>query len=247
MVMIFFMTVFFFVNTFAQPVCTLVSQINVSCFSGNNGQAAVAVTGGTSPYTYSWNSVPVQTDDTAINLIAGTYIVTVTDAVADTCTSTVTITQPLSTLTDTVTATNVSCFNGTNGTATANVTGGTPPYNFSWLPGALTTATITGLTAGTYTSIITDANGCNATDTIPVSQPALAITDTITATNVSCFNGTNGTATANVTGGTPPYYFSWLPGALTTATITGLTAGSYISIVTDTNGCTATDTIVMSS
>ena len=102
------------------------------CFGGTTGTATAVPAGGTAPYTYSWNSVPVQTTVTATNLGAGTYTVTVTDASGCTTTATATVTQPAAALTATATATNVLCFGNTTGTATALPVGGTAPYTYSW-------------------------------------------------------------------------------------------------------------------
>ena len=90
------------------------------------------------------------------------------------CTDTanITITQP-TVLNANVTAhTNVSCFGGNNGTATISAIGGTSPYTYSWNTSpAQTTAIATGLSAGTYTVVVTDANGCTSTTSIAITQP----------------------------------------------------------------------------
>src|SRR5690606_18493140 len=104
------------------------------------------VTGGTTPYTYSWNTNPAQTTATAHNLSAGTYTVTVTDKNGCTNNTSVTIAQPAS-LVVTASKTDVSCHAGNNGTATAAATGGITPYTYSWNTNpAQTTATASNLT-----------------------------------------------------------------------------------------------------
>ena len=184
--------------------------------------------GGTAPYTYSWNTVPVQTTATAINLAAGTFTVTITDNHSCTLPVNVTITEPAAVLSLTTSKVDVDCFGNNTGTATATPAGGTAPYSYSWntVP-VQTTATATGLTAGTYTVTVTDDHGCVKSANVAVTQPAV-LAVTTTQVNVSCNGGTNGTATANVTGGTAPYGYSWntLP-VQTGVTATGLAAGSY--------------------
>ncbi|KIC89647.1 SprB repeat-containing protein, partial [Flavihumibacter solisilvae] len=104
---------------------------NVDCFGTATGSATVNVTGGTAPFTYSWNTSPVQTTATASNLTAGTYTVTVTDAAGCITTTTVTITEP-PLLAASTTANNADCFGTATGSATVNVTGGTAPFTYNW-------------------------------------------------------------------------------------------------------------------
>src|SRR5690606_27339553 len=117
------------------------------------------------------------------------------------------ITEPLS-LTATSMQTPVSCFGGNNGTATALPMGGTSPYTYSWSPVGGTAATATGLSAGSYTCTITDNNSCTTITSVIVNEPT-QLTVTESHNNVSCNAGNNGDATANVSGGTSPYNYSW--------------------------------------
>ncbi|PKP47297.1 MAG: hypothetical protein CVT94_11925, partial [Bacteroidetes bacterium HGW-Bacteroidetes-11] len=149
----------------------------VSCFGGNDGQATVTATFGLEPYTYLWSDG--QTTATAINLAAGTYTVTVTDADGTEITETITITEPDELLVS-VTGTNPTTPGGSDGTATATVSGGTPPYTYLWDDLlAQTTQTATGLVAGTYNVIVTDANGCEVTGSITLTDPAIALALTV--------------------------------------------------------------------
>ena len=236
--------------TITQPAAALTvttSHVNVACFGGATGTATAIPAGGTGPYTYSWNTIPVQTTITATGLVAGTYTVTVTDANLCTATANAVITQPAAALTVTTSHVNVACFGGATGTATAIPAGGTGPYTYSWntLP-VQTTATATGLIAGTYTVTVTDANLCTATANVTITQPAAALTVTTSHVNVACFGGATGTATAIPAGGTGPYTYSWntVP-VQTTITATGLIAGTYTVTVTDANLCTATANAVI--
>ncbi|RDI11238.1 T9SS type A sorting domain-containing protein [Flavobacterium sp. AG291] len=229
--------------TITQPASPLTAtagaQTNVSCNSGANGSATVAVTGGTAGYTYSWGPSG-GTGATATGLSAGVYTVTVTDANGCIALQSFTITQPAPLTVTAGAQTNVSCNSGSNGSATVSVTGGTPGYTYSWAPSGGTAATANGLSAGTYTVTVTDANGCIATQSFTITQPALLNATAGSQSNVSCNGGTNGSATVNVTGGTPGYTYSWVPSGGTAATATGLSAGTYTVTVTDANGCTAT-------
>ncbi|PZR23562.1 MAG: hypothetical protein DI539_02865 [Flavobacterium psychrophilum] len=240
--------------TITQPAAPLAAtagaQTNVLCYGNATGSATVNVTGGTTAYTYSWNTTPVQTTATATGLTAGTYTVTVTDANGCTTTQSFTITQPAAPLSATTggTQTNVLCFGNATGSATVNVTGGTIPYTYSWNTSPVqTTATATGLTAGTYTVTVTDANGCTTTQSFTITQPAAALAATAGGqTNVLCYGAATGSATVNVTGGTTAYTYSWNTTPVqTTATATGLTAGTYTVTVTDANGCTTTQSFTI--
>ncbi|MES2764059.1 MAG: SprB repeat-containing protein, partial [Bacteroidota bacterium] len=173
------------------------SSTNVSCFGGSNGSAIINLSGGISPYTYLWNTAPTQTTSTINNLPIGTYSVTIQDGIGCTFPTTVTIAQP-PLLAFTSSLTNVSCAGTSTGSITVTPSGGTPSYTYSWSPGGQTTSSVTGLPAGNYSVNVTDANGCIKTSTYTIVQP-LPIVITFTQTNVSCFNGADGTAIATVT------------------------------------------------
>ncbi|MEP6806857.1 MAG: SprB repeat-containing protein, partial [Flavobacterium sp.] len=210
-------------------------QSNVSCFGGSNGTATVIANGGGAPYTYLWTNGA--TTATASGLGVGPISVTITDSELSQITRNFTITQP-STIVGTPSVTNVSCNGGSNGTATITATGGAPGYTYLWSNGA-TTATATGLLAGNYSVTITDDNSCTRTvNNIIVAQPSI-LNATPSVTNVSCFGGSNGTATITASGGTGSRTYLWSNGA-TTATASGLTAGTYSVTVTDANSCTRT-------
>ncbi len=230
-------------NNGAALVAAIGTPTNVSCFGGNNGAATASATGGTTAYSYSWNTSPVQTTATATGLIAGTYIVTVTDAKGFTDTETVTITQPAAALVAAIgTPTNVYCF-GLNTAATASATGGTTAYSYSWNTSPVqTTATASGLIAGTYTVTVTDAKGCINIETVTITEPAAALTASISSqTNVDCFGNSSGIVTIAGANGTAPYTYSKdATTFVTSGTFGSLAAGYYTITVKDANGCTNT-------
>ncbi len=228
-------------------IVTSNSQINVLCNGGNTGSASVTTSGGTPPFTYSWTG-STSTSATASNLIAGNYICTVTDNVGCTGSSSVTITEPSPVVPTISSQTNAACFGGNNGKATAAGIGGTSPYTYSWNTAPVqTTAQATGLSAGTYVCTVADNNSCTGTVSITITAPTPVLPTISSQTNVSCFGGSNGKATAAGNGGTSPYTYSWNTAPVqTTAQATGLSAGTYVCTVTDNNSCTGTVSVTIS-
>ena len=223
--------------------CEITAQTNVTCAGGNDGSATVTAAGGTGAYTYAWTNG--QTTATATGLAAGTYTVTVKDqngatsACITTCS--VTITEP-DTLTCEITAqTNVTCAGGNDGSATVTAAGGTGAYTYAWTNGQ-TTATATGLAAGTYTVTVKDQNGatsaCITTCSVTITEPDTLTCEITAQTNVTCAGGNDGSATVTAAGGTGAYTYAWNNGQ-TTATATGLAAGTYTVTVKDQNGATS--------
>ncbi len=233
--------------TITQPAnltASITGSTGVLCHGGSTGSATAAGGGGTSPYTYSW-APSGGTNATASNLSAGTYTCTVTDNHACSATTSVTITQPATLIASINSSTNILCHGGNNGNATVTAAGGTTAYTYAWTPSGGTSATANNLTAGTYTCTVTDANACTASASVTLTQPTSLTVSTGSIVNVSCNGGNNGSATATPGGGTPGYEYSWAPSGGTSATASGLTAGTYTITVTDANACTATATAVI--
>lgn len=217
-----------------------------TCFGGSTGSASVSVSGGSGNYTYTW-SQSVSSGSSASNLAAGTYNITVHDNTSN-CNAfaTAVVGQPTQ-IVITVTTTDVSCNGGSNGVASATVTGGAGGYTYQWLTSpAQTTSAISGLSAGNIILNVTDANSCQATKTVTINQPT-AITGTINKTDVSCHGGSNGVALASATGGTGPYTYGWSTSpAQNGPTASNLVAGGYTTTITDANGCTTTQSATIS-
>lgn len=139
-------------------------------------------------------------------------------------------------LTASVVSTNVDCAGNCTGSATASSLGGLPPLSYAWSNGA-TSAVISGLCAGTYTVIVSDANGLSDSVTIQITAPANALSAITNVVNANC-GATNGAVSVNASGGTAPYAYLWSPFGATTAGLTGVGAGNYTVLITDNNGCT---------
>jgi len=213
---------------------------NVSCFGQANGAISLTITGGISPYSYNWsNGANTQT---VAGLTAGTYIITATDNVGCSASTTINVSQP-NAPTFTTSFTDINCNGGTNGTISVSISGGNGPFSYLWNDGA-TSANRTGLAAGNYILTTSDNNSCTYQNNFTLNQPT-AITITSTVTNVACNGGNTGTITTAVSGGNAPYSYNW-GGGVTTPNRSNLTAGNYTLTLTDNNGCTATHTASIS-
>ncbi len=216
-----------------------ISGNDVQCNGACNGFATTTVQGGTAPFTYSWNTNPIQTSPTAQALCAGTYVCTVTDANGCVISNQVVITQPNSAIVLTTNSTPASC-GGSNGSATVLAQGGVPPYTYSWNTNPIqTTATATNIPAGVYTITVTDANGCIQTANVTVTNPNAPNAQIVQVINASCNGVCNGQAFGIANGGMAPYTYSWSNGVNTQAN-NNLCAGTYILTVTDAGGCVGT-------
>ncbi len=226
---------------------TGVVTANDKCNGNSNGSATITPTGGSAPYTYSWNPGGYTTQ-TVSTLSAGTYTITIHDNSGCSTTTTVTVTQPNVLGVTMASRTNELCNGGSTGSATANAaTGGTNPYTYNWTPSGGTNLTASNLSAGSYTVTATDNNGCTATASVTITQPANGLTITIAShTNVLCNGNSTGSATANAaTGGTAPYTYNWTPSGGTNLTASNLSAGTYTITATDNSGCTGTASVTI--
>ncbi|PCH91771.1 MAG: hypothetical protein COB85_08775, partial [Bacteroidetes bacterium] len=230
------------VNDVGAPTASISDSVNVNCFGGSDGSATVLATGGTSPYTYSWNDLGTQTTVQATGLIAGTYTATITDSNGCVAAASVTILEP-PVVNASITAFNdVSCNLVCDGDATVSASGGSGPYTYVWSTSPTqSNANATGLCAGTFMVTVTDSLGCNDTVSVNIAEPP-ALTLALSGTNVSCNGGSDGSIDATTDGGSPTYTFSWSSGP-TTEDISGLTIGTYILTVTDAQGCFIIDSV----
>ncbi len=233
------------VNDVSGPTLNISSTTDITCFSGCNGQATVNVIGGTGPFDIEWNTSPIQTNSTATNLCTGNYSVMVTDMSTGCVTSTsATINEPSQLDVSTVT-TDPNCHNACDGEIQMTTFDGTAPYSYTWAgPGTLPpTEDQTNLCDGTYTVVITDANGCFITRDYILTEPSF-ITAPTSALMTNCSASCDGEATVSPTGGNPPYTFEWSDlNNQTSQTAVNLCPGNYGVTVTDDHGCTTNGTV----
>ncbi len=223
-------------NVTAPPALAVnVSTINDSCFQGGKGQASANVTGGTAPYTYYWDNIsPAQNN---LDLVAGTYLLTVTDNNNCTVTGSATINEPAA-FTYTITSQNINCFGGNTGSINVSANGGTPAYSYLWNPASATGANPASLTAGKYIVTISDNMNCQNIDSVTLTEPTAALSAVTSRTDVTCNGLNNGTITVNTSGGTQPYTFLSNPLPAGIVTIPNLAPNTYAGNITDANGCT---------
>jgi large repetitive protein len=233
----------------SQPAIYTISTASVSntlCATSTDGAIDINVQGATAPYTYLWSNG--QTTQDLANLSPATYRVTITDANGCQTTTTASVSSPSALLTNISVLRQVQCAGAADAEIRANTGGGVPPYRFLWSNGA-TSQQLVGLSAGTYSFTATDANNCSSIATITLSQPAaMTVTAQVTSNyngqQISCRSADDGTAIANVSGGTAPYQYFWFVGE-SNQTVTGLTRGIYNAQVTDANGCIAYSAITI--
>ncbi len=229
---------FFAISTIAFSQIIITSTVtNVSCFGGSNGSATVSATGGTGAYTYTW--IPTAINSPIITgIAAGQYTIIVMDATMATNSLVITISQPPQL--NIIANSNNSCFGSCTGTAFLSAFGGTAPYSYAWSSGS-NLPQVTNLCAGIYTVQVVDMNGCIASNTAAVIQsPQLTIS--VSQTNTTCYASCNGSANLNLTGGTSPFYYQWLPIGATTASVSNLCAGNQSVTVQDASGCSVSYT-----
>lgn len=172
----------------------------------------------------------------------GTYVLTITDADGCRNSDTITLIQHTPLLNSTDSLDTPDCYGQNGGFAAISTSGGTPNYQYSWShnPG-LNSTIATSLTAGNYSVVVTDADGCTDTTHIVISQPDSLIAVNIASANPLCHGLATGSATVHTSGGTPGYIYSWNhTGALNDSVAPSLEAGTYIVTVTDINGCSDT-------
>jgi len=231
--------------------CTTTSPL---CVGSPNGTATANPVGGIAPYTYSWDTTPIQTTQTATGLVAGTYTVTVTDNIGCIITGTATVTDPTPlTLGVPVIANVTGCYGNANGSIQIQAAGGTPSYTYSLYYNNILIITqtkasgipanFTGLDVGTlYEVRVIDANFCGpeSSGNLTITQPAQVVISDVTTTPISCSGSTDGTITITATGGTGALEYS-IDGGGTyqVSNIFNVGEGYYDITVRDANGCSA--------
>jgi subtilisin-like proprotein convertase family protein len=235
--------------TISEPTALVldISSTTTTCMGNNiDGTATVVASGGAAGgmYTFLWNDS--QTNSTASNLNAATYVVTVTDGNDCTAVESIDVNSPDAIVIDSIIPIDILCNGGNTGFAEVFASGGNGNFTYLWSDQlAQFSNPANSLPTGTYAVTITDANMCTATASIFVDEPDVLST-TINPTDVLCFGGNDGVGTANPVGGVEPYNYAWntLPGQFT-QDVNTLIQGDYTVTVTDFNGCTTSTSMTI--
>lgn len=224
-------------TTITEPAPLLAPLFATNAHCGlPDGKDSASVSGGTAPYSYSWTPGSGSATGVYTNLPPGLYTVTVTDSKNCTVQDTSTVHNQAGVTVTVSASSNVTCFNGRNGWATIGCTGGTAPYIYSWSPITGNTDSASGLPAGTYTCNVTDVNGCAGQGTATITQPNLLVATTVIPATI-CISQSSA-LTANSTGGTPAYMYSWtVAGTGVTPPVSPVVTTTYTVIATDANNC----------
>ncbi|MBL0247893.1 MAG: choice-of-anchor L domain-containing protein [Chitinophagales bacterium] len=223
-----------------------ISGVDANCFAEPSGSIELVVSGGAQPVTIVWDGATNISPNnySPINLLAGTYTATVTDANGCVQVVSITINQPPTVLIN-FNAIEPLCFGG-DAFLEAEIFGGVPPYVYDWQPQGQTTDTLT-VKAGTYTLEITDSHGCKYKKSVTINEPPLLEITAAVPTPDYC-DQTNGEISLSTNGGTMPYNYVWSPDVgNNTANVSGLNSGTYYVTVTDVNGCKDSSLAVIDS
>ena len=226
------------------PLQAVIQQLTpISCFGGSNGSIQLTAVGGTPPYQVQW----ANGDTNAIRsgLPAGTYLGYVTDSLGVVSADTFVLQAPAALVNTVQQLQAISCAGGSNGAVQSVPTGGTPPYSYFWAAGD-TTSSRFALPSGTYVCTVTDSGGCQATDSLALTDPPALSLGFVVVDSVRCQGQSTGTVQLLASGGVPGYAFTWANGD-TSSLRTAMPAGWFTAFVTDSLGCTKSDSILLTS
>jgi hypothetical protein len=216
--------------------------VDAYCQGGEVGMMTVFGAGGTGPYNYAWNN-----DDstaTTTNLGAGSYVLTITDALGCTHDTSFTVSEPNGAASASITAIDVTCFGTSNGSMTASASGGILPYSYIWSNNTYT-ATNNNLDTGYYEVYVYDSVGCTWTASATITQPPELVASTSILNVLLCSGDSNGAVSVAITSGVMPYGLLWNTGS-SSDTLNDLYGGLYYCVATDSLGCTDTGFAVVS-
>ncbi|MCC7029269.1 MAG: SprB repeat-containing protein, partial [Chitinophagaceae bacterium] len=221
---------------------SLTNGIDITCNGSNDGSITATAIGGTGNISY--NLMPNNLNNNTglfINLTAGSFTVTATDANGCTITTALSVVQPGALLWNNINVVNVNCNGGTNGAININASGGTGGITYNLQPNNVTnmSGNFTFLTANSYTVTASDANGCSISTVINLTQPAVLQITNLNLVLPGCVPGNDGSITVTASGGTPAYAYNIGGGNQAGNTFSNLAAGNYTVTITDANGCTS--------
>ncbi len=229
---------------------------DLTCNGSFDGSIMLAPVGS---YNYNWTGPNgfTSSNQNIIGLEAGSYSLTMTDAVSGCISNYNAVVNEPSLIHPNAVVTNATCFGVADGTMAASASGGIGGYTYDWYTDAGLTSLysssnpVTSVLGGVYYLLVTDANSCQRDTMITVNQPPqIILSPTVTSNyngfEISCAGNSDGELDVVVSGGVSPFIFDWNDGVTTvstTQTATNLPAGNYNINVTDVNGCFQTSSI----
>ena len=227
--------------TITEPTAmtTVITPEDATCFGEADGRINVSISGGTLPYTYEWSDATLAPANRPVNVPAGTYSVTITDATGcQDIMNNIAIASPAEIIA-TATTTAASCTGVADGSITLVASGGSGgDYTYDWGNSGLEGAMPTNVSVGDYTVMITDGNQC--TIQIPVTVAAtVEVAAAIQVIEDDC-GDSSGAIQVMPSGGMTPYTYTWAGGPVAigdTNTVENIPTGNYSVTITDANGC----------
>ncbi|HET9052583.1 MAG TPA: SprB repeat-containing protein, partial [Cyclobacteriaceae bacterium] len=210
-----------------QPTCGL-----------QNGSVISQVSGGTQPYSYVW-APDSSKYASIIGLKAGDYTLNVVDAKGCSLSLATTLTDIPSPVPTIASVQDISCYGKNDGSISLIIDKGTQPFKINWSPYGGDSTSAVNLVGGTYTATIVDSLGCEASVLAKINEPAPLDLNLISSSDVLCYNDHNGKATVLAAGGTPNYFYYWLPINASSPVKNDLASGTYTVSVTDEHNCKA--------
>lgn len=209
---------------------TVNSVTNTSCSNGNDGAIDISVSGGASPYTFSWSNGAITEDISGLS--AGPYEIIVNDNIGCISALSIDVLNPDDIIVET-SSTPANCGNS-DGTATAVATGGTTPYSYLW-SNFETTQTIINMPVGSYSVKVTDAKGCFKIASTAISNDNGPIISNSAVSEAGC-SSTDGSVDITISGGSMPFTFNWSDNSIN-EDLDSVSAGDYSVTITDDNNC----------
>ncbi|TAF08733.1 MAG: PKD domain-containing protein, partial [Flavobacteriia bacterium] len=211
-----------------------VTTTPITCYGANNASITLSVTGGTGPYQAQWDNLA--TGFYQNNLAAGDYTILITDSVGCTKSIVVNIPEaPIFTINPVVV--NISCYGANDGSINLNLVGGIAPINLTWSDGSTAGLVRNNLPPGIYTVTIVDSKPCTITRSFTIVEPQPLVLSANLQNALDCNDANSGSINLLVSGGTPPFTYSWSNGTIT-EDLNNIPAGNYAVLVTDSRGCT---------
>lgn len=227
-------TMFIQVDALSLPTSSI-SSTNTSCAANTGTVTLATVSGGPAPFIFDWNTGA--TTQNLTNVGVGVYTVIITDDNGCTNDYSISVNADNAPTLSVDGTTNLLCNGDLDGSLDLTASGGSGALSYAWDDSnSSTTEDLSGLSAGTYTVIVTDASNCSASIAFTINEPT-AIVEAGSSINVSCGGAADGSVDVTVTGGTAPYTYEWSNGA-TTPNLPNLSGDTYFVTITDANGCT---------